>query len=83
MISEKDVYLAILNVPSQFLYSKKYNIFVELRAELVHWEANEPKYIASLNNLNMLVASNIKWDGFSEFLDELISGQFKIRFGNW
>lgn len=74
-----DVYLAAINVPANMLFVPEYSTYVEIRAEVIHWENDEPKFVLEICRLNLLKCSNIKWDEFSPVVDQLVTEAFKIR----
>lgn len=80
-MTEKDVYLWAFNVPQTFLVIKKFDLVIELRATLVNWDNEEPKFIVELNNLNILTAAAIKWIEFEKFVQDCCTSHFKITYG--
>lgn len=73
------IYVALINVPAEMCYVQEYNSFVEIRAEILAWEDDEPKFEMLINNMNILMVTNVQWDKFAPVLDTHVTEVFKER----
>jgi hypothetical protein len=78
--NNENIYVTIFNVPVDMTKFGTTNSFVEIRAELVAFQKDEPLFLTEINNLPVMEATNIIWSALVPVIEKEIADYYITKF---